>query len=76
MEKYQKVKIINNKYISDGIKKDVIGYILEIYDENYCEVEFLAKDGSIIAVPIRIWNNQQIQQIMSGKTSTFNGKPM
>ena len=50
MEKYQKVKIINNKYMSDGIIKNAIGYILEIYDEKYCEVEFLAKDGSTIAV--------------------------
>ena len=33
MEKYQKVKIINNKYMSDGIIKNAIGYILEIYDE-------------------------------------------
>lgn len=50
MEKYQRVKILNNKYISDGIFKNAIGYILEIYDEKYCEVEFSAKDGSTIAV--------------------------
>ena len=50
MEKYQKVKIINNKYMSDGIIKNAIGYILEIYDEKHCEVEFSAKDGSTIAV--------------------------
>ena len=50
MEKYQKVKMLNNKYISDGITKNAIGYILEIYDEKYCEVEFSAKDGSTIAV--------------------------
>ena len=42
--------MLNNKYISDGIKKDAIGYILEIYDENYCEVEFSASDGSTIAL--------------------------
>ena len=50
MEKYQKVKIINNKYMSDGIIQNAIGYILEIYDEKYCEVEFSSKDGSTIAV--------------------------
>ena len=50
MEKYQKVKMLNNTYISDGIKKNAIGYILEIYDEEYCEVEFSSEDGSTIAV--------------------------
>lgn len=42
--------MLNNKYILDGITKNAIGYILEIYDEKYCEVEFSAKDGSTIAV--------------------------
>lgn len=42
--------MLNNKYILDGITKNTIGYILEIYDEKYCEVEFSAKDGSTIAV--------------------------
>lgn len=42
--------MLNDKYISDGIKKNAIGYILEIYDEKYCEVEFSAEDGSTIAI--------------------------
>lgn len=42
--------MLNNKYASDGITKNAIGYILEIYDERYCEIEFSAKDGSTIAV--------------------------
>lgn len=50
LEKYQKVRILNNKYISDGITRNAIGYILEIYDGKYCEVEFSAKDGSTIVV--------------------------
>ena len=50
MDKYQKVKMINNNYIEDGIQEGYIGYILEIYDENYCEVEFSNTDGSTIAV--------------------------
>lgn len=50
LEKYQRVKMLNDKYISDGIKKNAIGYILEIYDEKYCEVEFSAEDGSTIAI--------------------------
>lgn len=43
MKKYQKVKMLNNKYILDGIKKDAIGYILEIYDENTAKLNFCPK---------------------------------
>ena len=50
MEKYKRVKMLNNKYIADGIVKGAVGYILEIYDQNYCEVEFSAENGSTIAV--------------------------
>jgi len=50
MKKYQKVIMLNNNYINDGIVKDTIGYILEIYDDNYCEVEFSDSEGITIAV--------------------------
>lgn len=50
MEEYQRVRMLNNKYASDGITKNAVGYILEIYDEKYCEIEFSAEDGSTIAV--------------------------
>lgn len=50
MEEYQRVRMLNDKYISDGITKNAVGYILEIYDEKYCEVEFSAEDGSTIAL--------------------------
>ena len=42
--------MINNKYSLDGILKGSIGYILEIYDQNFCEIEFSNSDGSTIAV--------------------------
>ena len=50
MKKYQKVRMLNVKYIEDGIKKGLIGYILKIYDQNYCEIEFSDKDGTTIAI--------------------------
>ena len=40
--------MLNNKYISDGITKNSIGYILEIHDGKYYEIEFLGKNGSTI----------------------------
>ena len=50
MQKYQRIMMINNKYSLDGILKGSIGYILEIYDQNFCEIEFSNSDGSTIAV--------------------------
>ena len=44
--------MLNNNYINDGIVKDAIGYILEIYDEGYCEVEFSDAKGITIAVQV------------------------
>ena len=50
MKKYQRVKMLNNKYSLDGICKDAVGYILEIYDKNYCEVEFSDENGFTVAI--------------------------
>lgn len=40
----------NNNYSEDGIVKGAVGYIVDIYDENYCEVEFSDKDGITYAL--------------------------
>lgn len=40
MEIYSCVKVINNKYLLDGVKIGDIGYIIESYDNNFYEVEF------------------------------------
>lgn len=50
MREYEKIQMINDKYISDGINKGDIGYILEIYDDEFCEVEFSEKDGTTYAL--------------------------
>ena len=50
LEPYQKVKLITDKYINDGIKKGDIGVILEDYDGNNYEVEFSDKKGITIAL--------------------------
>ena len=50
MRLYQKVKLLTNKYIKEGIKKGDIGIILEIYDENNFEIEFSDADGFTIAL--------------------------
>lgn len=50
MKIFQKIKMLTNKYAEDGIMEGSVGYILEIYDQNYCEVEFSDADGNTIAV--------------------------
>ena len=42
--------ILNNKYYDDGIPKGSIGYIVEIYDSDYCEVEFSDSNGITYAL--------------------------
>lgn len=50
MKPYQKVKLLTDKYIKDGIKKGDIGVILEDYDGKNFEVEFSNNNGITIAL--------------------------
>ena len=50
LKPYQKVRLITDKYINDGIRKGDIGVILEDYDGNHFEVEFSDKNGTTIAL--------------------------
>lgn len=50
MKEYQRIKMKNDKYISDGIFRDAIGYIINIYDDKYCEVEFSNETGETYAL--------------------------
>ncbi len=46
---YQKVKLITNKYIDEGLKKDMIGIVLEKYNDEYFEIEWHDNRGNSIA---------------------------
>jgi hypothetical protein len=50
MKPYQKVKLLTDKYIKDGIKKGDVGVILEDYDGKNFEVEFSDNNGITIAL--------------------------
>ena len=47
---YQRVRLMTDKYVSDGIKKGDIGVILEDYGGNNYEVEFFDDNGITIAL--------------------------
>jgi len=40
MKIYEKVRLLTDKFIEEGAKKGDIGYIIEIYGDGNCEVEF------------------------------------
>ena len=50
MKLYQKVKLLTNRYIKEGLKKGDMGVILEIYNDNNFEVEFFDENGFTIAL--------------------------
>lgn len=44
---YSKIKLVTNKYEKDGIAKGTLGIILEVYDEENYEIQFLDKDNEL-----------------------------
>jgi len=50
MKPYQKVRLMTDKYVDEGIKAGDIGVILEDYDGNNFEVEFSDNNGITIAL--------------------------
>ncbi|CUH96602.1 hypothetical protein P22_2692 [Propionispora sp. 2/2-37] len=50
MKPFQKVRLLTDKYIDEGIKIGDIGVILEDYDGENFEVEFSDNNGITIAL--------------------------
>jgi len=50
MRPYQRVRLLTDKYLEEGISKGDIGVILEDYDGNNFEVEFSDETGFTIAL--------------------------
>jgi len=40
MKQYDRVRLLTNKFSGEGAKKGDIGYIIEVYADGNCEVEF------------------------------------
>ncbi len=50
MKQYSKIKLLTNKYKDIGVSIGDLGYIIEVYDDGYYEVEFSdGKTGITIA---------------------------
>ena len=50
MKPYQKVRLLTDKYINEGLRKGDIGVVLEDYDGENFEVEFSDNEGNTIAL--------------------------
>jgi Domain of unknown function (DUF4926) len=46
---YQRVRLINDRHVDEGISKNALGYIIEIYEDNSLELEFSNEEGITIA---------------------------
>ena len=42
--------MVSDDYVSEGVKKGDVCYIIEIYNQDYCEVEFSNENGITIAL--------------------------
>lgn len=44
-EKYQRVRLLTDRFEREGLVSNALGYIIEIYDDGNCEVEFSDENG-------------------------------
>lgn len=52
MKQFDKVMVLNNKYIKYGVNKGDIGFIIDILSESEYDVEFSRPDGTTYALCI------------------------
>jgi hypothetical protein len=50
MRPYQRVRLLTNKYLEDGIKEGDVGVIVEKHDDSNFEVDFSDENGTTIAI--------------------------
>ena len=48
-DNYSRVRLLNDKYQSEGARCFDVGYIIEVYPESKYEVEFSSPDGTTTA---------------------------
>ena len=46
---YSRVRLLTDRYTTDGVSKGDIGYIIEVYDDLDYELEFSKEDGTTLA---------------------------
>ena len=63
MKLFSKVKLVTDKYSSDGVKKNSIGIVLEVYDTGDYEIQFLDTHGEPSDVFFSVHPNEVVSFI-------------
>jgi hypothetical protein len=56
LENYSRVRLLTNKYRSEGVTEGFVGYIIEVYGDEAYEVEFSNENGITIAQLVVLQN--------------------
>jgi hypothetical protein len=48
LPQFSPIRLVTDRYLSEGVRRGAIGFILEVYDDG-CIVEFSRPDGTTIA---------------------------
>jgi len=49
IDNYSRVRLLTDKYRKEGAATGAVGYVIEVYDNGDCEVEFSDRDGITFA---------------------------
>jgi hypothetical protein len=49
LKQYERVRLVTDRYESEGARRGMIGFIIEIYNGDAFEVEFCRSDGVTVA---------------------------
>jgi hypothetical protein len=47
MREYTRVRLLSNKYIQEGARQGMLGYVIEVYKDGNYEVEFSDPDTGL-----------------------------
>lgn len=49
LSNYSRVRLLTDRFSTDGLKVGDVGYIIEVYEEDAYEVEFSDREGITVA---------------------------
>ena len=48
-ELYSEVRLLTERFANEGVNRNATGYVIEVYEDGNCEVEFSNSDGTTYA---------------------------
>lgn len=63
IEIYQRVRLVADRFAStDGVTSGAIGYVIEVYPDGNCEVEFSDENGITYAQIVAVSNELEVAE--------------